>query len=277
MAALGALRGVLAGSSMARGLAVASVQARVESSLRSATTPSSDKVDWTHKNYPTSRLGLIHYDLDELRMKRPAEHALALLLLRGAYAVCAMTLLNFIDAIALCSVLRGAAYDPLAPLYSLMTLGAIGPGALAAAWLWYHGVCESAGRSKTAARALLGLLCFLFLLFALTPSGNLHGIAGLAQTARAEHALAAGSGAAAVAYWHAVTVLESLFWGALCVGTGWVGWRTTLQQVAPPAAAAVVAPEAAAAAPAAGSRGWRAWGVLPKAASSGPGPGGASV
>ena len=241
MAAFGGLvKGALS-SAAARTFALGSLQARAESAVRSATTPAAERITWDAKDWPHPRAGLVHWDVAELRTKRPSEHALARQLQRWALAVCAVGAVNLLDSIVLATIIRGGAYEPLAPLYALLTLTSIGGGALATAWAWYHGVAESAGRSKTAARVGLGVVTLAVSLFAISASGNLNGVVGFAQSSRVASAVAGGSGGGAIGFWHAVMAIESLAWLSCGAAGGYLAWRTTQPAVAPPVAAAAPA------------------------------------
>lgn len=216
------------GSAMGRKVAMQTVQSQIEQRVAAATTPAAERIAWDDYNFPLKRvhpqLGWIHYDLAELATKKAAVYPLVLQLNRWCIFIIALLLVNFIDSIVLASIIKGA-YTSVAPLEAFLCVASLGSTSFVVVHRWYHGACENSGRSKTIARALLVMLAFFFLLFALMPSGNINGIVGLAQKARLQHAEDAGTSAGAIAYWQAVIVLESL---AFFAATGWSGyliWR----------------------------------------------------
>ena len=207
------------GSGMARGLAMGAVTgavaAKVTAMQQSATNT---KIAWEEKQWPHPNVGIVHFDLAELAEKRPA----VLGIVRGLYhwwkLLLGVLVLNLIDSVVLTSTLSGSEYSALSIFFSFLCLATMGPLGFVAVFCWYHGDAEGSGRSKTIARVCLGLLLFLCFLFVWLPSGNINGIVGLAMTARIQAAVNAGSATAAVGYWQAVMVLESLAWG---VTFGW--------------------------------------------------------
>lgn len=221
----GAVKAALFKSPVARTAALSAVQGAVSQRVSALTTPASERIAWDAYNFPHANIGLLHLDLAELLAKRPAQHALVRLLYWWWAAVLVALTLNLVDNLVLVSIVRGAAYSNLAPFFSVLSLLSLGSAAFSVLYTWYHGVCEASGRSKTIARALLCLLCFFWLLYALMPSGNVLGLAGFAQGARHEHALSDGTPAAAVAFWLAATAIESLCFAALCGSSCYLAYR----------------------------------------------------
>jgi hypothetical protein len=191
MAALKAGMKMLAGSGAARGLAVATLQSRVQETVAAATTAPSERIDWAAYNWPGPKpFALVHLDLAELEAKRPAAYPLVLQLWRWAIAVNVLLLVNFLDACILTGIIKGSAYSPLAPFFSILTWLSMGSSSFATMHRWAYGAAENSGRAKTIARVLACVLAFMFLLFVLLPSGNIQGLAGLAQGGRHAHAAA---------------------------------------------------------------------------------------
>lgn len=213
----GAVKAALFKSPAARGAAVAAVQGAVAQRVSQLTTPASERIAWDVYQWPHPRLGILHLDLAELATKRPALYPLVRQLYVWWVAVMCALGLNFADSLVLVSTIKGGAYSALSPFFSFLTFLSLGSSAFTVMRFWYHGACESNGRSKTIARAVLCVLDFMWLLFALMPSNNVLGIAGFAQSSRHERAAAEGTASGALAYWQAATVLESLaFFGLLC-------------------------------------------------------------
>ncbi len=222
----GAVKAALFRSPVARGAALSAVQGAVAQRVAALATPPSERIAWDSYNWPHPSIGVVHLDLAELLAKRPAEHGLVRQLYWWWGACVAALALNLVDSLVLVSVVRGgAAYSPLAPFYSVLSLLSLGGAAFTVLRAWYHGACESSGRSKTIARGVLALLCFFWLLYALMPSGNVLGLAGFAQSARHEHALSDGTPAAAVTFWQAATAYESLIFAALFGWSCYLAYR----------------------------------------------------
>jgi hypothetical protein len=133
----------------------------------------------------------------------------------------------------------GGGYSGVNILYALICLFLLSVLGMVAVYKNYHGIAEGSGRSKTISRVLVLILIVLLLIEAFSGFGNINGLAGFGG-ARFPDAEAAGAPAGALAYWKAMTVLESLMWlGSL----GWLCWclygsLRGVQKAAAPAPAA---------------------------------------
>jgi len=176
------------GSALGRQAATAAVKDAVASRFATATTPAANKIDFTVKNWPHPRAGLLHFDLAELREKRPALARPVAWALWSFVAFSLVAVLNFVDTIVLTATLRGSEYSHLALFCSFMLILTLVPAGWAAVWLSYRGSVESRGRDKTVARVLQGVLVTCVFFFVFVPSGNLLGIIGLALQSRFQSA-----------------------------------------------------------------------------------------
>jgi hypothetical protein len=213
---LSLLRSV-AGSSMfgglVRGAAINQVKGQIAEKISGVVSNKKD-IDWKALNFPINRpgLGVIHFDLAELKEKR--DEKVHIFILRVYYwfiAVCAVFLFNFMDSIILPATCTKYAYSPFAPAFSVIEMLILLPLAFGTLWVLYYGYAENKGREKTVGKVLLFILVFIFLSFAIASSGNINGFLGY-KFAPFSVALDNGAAQSAVNYWKAVIAIESTMW-----------------------------------------------------------------
>lgn len=208
---------------LAFGRATASVQEQVSAAVGNVTTSSEKKIEWTSYNWPMKHeyLGLLHFDLAELREKRSETmYMLVLLMYRWWQCMLGMFGLNFVTTIVLMATMPSAAFSSLSILYWLIEFGSYSSLGMFAVYKAYHGWTESSGRSKTFARGTAALLAILLVIPIFVFGGNVNGLSGYGSSA---FSIASQNGAAdgAVAFWKAMIAIESLIWMGL---EGWLGF-----------------------------------------------------
>lgn len=199
------------------GRATGNVTSQIQEAVGGVTMSSEKKIDWTVYNWPMKHefLGLLHFDLEELKTKRSEQmHALILLQYRWWLALLAMFALNFITTIALMAGVGSPAYSSLALLFWLIELALGASLGMFFVYKSYHGWAENSGRSKTFARGTMALLLVLLVIPIFVFGGNLNGFSGYASGAFAT-ASASGVADGMIGFWKAVIAIESLAWMGL--------------------------------------------------------------
>jgi hypothetical protein len=188
------------------------------------------KIDWEAYNWPTSlevaglTFGIVHFDLEELKTKRDAAvHALARDAYRWWQFTMLLSLLNFVDCIALAAT--SAAYPGINVLFSLIWALVWAPAGMAVVYHAYKGYAENATVSKIAAKAGAACVAVLIAVMCLGAFGNLNGFASLGGPRLTKEFAAAGGSPGAAQFWTAVVVVESLLWLANGAAFGHVALR----------------------------------------------------
>jgi len=188
-------------------------------------------LDWSAYNWPTSRevgglpLGVIHFDLEELRAKRDAAvFALARDAYRWWQLTVAIALVNFGDCVGLAAAAPGA-YPSVNVLFSLLWAAAWAAGGMAVVYHAYKGFAEDSAASKLAARAGAAAAAPLIAIMALGAFGSVNGLASLGGPRLQGDFARAGASPAAQRLWTGLVVLESLLWLADAAVFAWVARR----------------------------------------------------
>lgn len=163
-------------TALGRQAATAAVKDAIGSRFAAVTTLPANRIDWTQKNFPKC-MPLVHFDIAELREKRPGHLARVVTWLASSLlALLTVAIVNFIDTCVLVATVHG---EPgLAILGSIALCATLIPIGGAAVFLYYRGSAESRGRETTVGRACAAVIAVVAFFFAIVPSGNLNGIVG---------------------------------------------------------------------------------------------------
>lgn len=160
---------------LVRGAILGQVQERVASVTANVTQKS---LDWQELNFPLKQVGILHFDLAELKEKRSVEvYTLVLNFARWMCLVFGIMGWNLITTIILTSVVPG--YSGLSIVLCFVEAIIGGGTGMATVWFVYHGWADSVGRSKTIGRVGSILMLVFCLVLALVFGGNVNGLAGL--------------------------------------------------------------------------------------------------
>lgn len=220
MKALSMLNKIPGGGRLGMAVAGGVAKERVASALSGASGQQIlwDDYCWPHRH---EYLAIIHFDLAELREKRPYG---VYLMVRGiywwwAYTLC-LCLLNLISVSVLAGS-GGSGYSGVNVLFSVGWLLAYGIMGMIMTYKCYHGICAPSRASSIVAKVLCVALQVMTWLQAFANMGSCNGWSNLGG--RIKHAQANGLPDSAAQYWTATVMVESLLWtGAL----GWLVWCT---------------------------------------------------
>jgi hypothetical protein len=210
-------------------------------------TGSEKVINWTAYNWPLPYDfgALLHFDLVELREKRPEG---VFHMINAFYSWHRATLLllavNFVTTIILVAAAQGS--DPAQPAYSGIAIlaacawGIVIPAAnMSVVYKAYHGWAEGSRVSQLMARGLMLLTIILAMIQAFGGFGNINGWARFngASSGSFREADAKRVPAPVISFWQAMTVLESGSWLAQLGVQGWMAYRMMAGPVAPGLAA----------------------------------------